>query len=80
MRKIKRVIEIELDSEDLDRAIEKADRLVGLLQEAQQIVDSLSGREVSSIPERDLQYLRETAIQSISNSLKKTVENIADSL
>ena len=72
MRKIKRVIEIELDSEDLDRAIEKADRLVGLLQEA--------GREVSSIPERDLQYLRETAIQSISNSMKKTVENMADSL
>lgn len=80
MREIKRVIEIELDSEDLDRAIEKADRLVGLLQEAQQIVDSLSGREVSSIPERDLQYLRETAIQSISNSLEKTVENMTDSL
>ncbi|MCI9191737.1 MAG: hypothetical protein HFH84_19580 [Lachnospiraceae bacterium] len=80
MRKIKRVIEIELDSEDLDRAIEKADRLVGLLQEAQQIIDSLSGREVSSIPERDLRHLRETAIQSISNSLKKTVECMADSL
>ena len=36
-------IHVELNSEDLDEAIKKANRLVELLREAQQIVDSLSG-------------------------------------
>lgn len=36
---------IDVNSEELDNAIEKANRLVELLREAQQIVDSLSGKE-----------------------------------
>lgn len=36
-------IAIELDSEALDEAIEKANRLGELLREVQQIIDSLSG-------------------------------------
>lgn len=40
-------VDISLDSEALDNAIEKANRLVKLLQEVQQIVDSLSGAEKS---------------------------------
>lgn len=35
-------IKVELDTLDLDKAIEKANRLVELLREAQQIIDSLS--------------------------------------
>lgn len=38
-------ITIEVNSEGLDQAIEKANRLVELLREAQRIVDSLSGKE-----------------------------------
>lgn len=40
-------VDISLDSGALDQAIEKANRLVELLQEVQQIVDSLSGAEKS---------------------------------
>ena len=40
-------VAIRLDSEELDNAIEKANRLVELLREVQQIVDSLSGVEKS---------------------------------
>lgn len=40
-------VAIRLDSEELDNAIEKANRLVELLREVQQIVDSLSGAEKS---------------------------------
>lgn len=40
-------VDIRLDSEALDNAIEKANRLAELLREAQQIVDSLSGAEKS---------------------------------
>lgn len=36
-------VDINLDSESLDKAIEKANRLVELLREVQQIVDSLFG-------------------------------------
>ena len=35
-------VAISLDTTDLDEAIEKANRLVELLQEATQIIDSLS--------------------------------------
>lgn len=38
-------ITIEVNSEELDQVIEKANRLVELLREAQQIIDSLSGKE-----------------------------------
>lgn len=38
-------VKIEVDSDELDIAIEKANRLVELLREAQQIISSLSGRE-----------------------------------
>lgn len=40
-------VDISLDSGALDNAIEKANRLVELLREVQQIVDSLSGAEKS---------------------------------
>ena len=40
-------VDIRLDSEALDNAIEKANRLAELLREVQQIVDSLSGAEKS---------------------------------
>lgn len=40
-------VDINLDSGALDNAIEKANRLVELLREVQQIVDSLSGAEQS---------------------------------
>ena len=38
-------ITIEVNSEEHDQAIEKANRLFELLREAQQIIDSLSGKE-----------------------------------
>lgn len=38
-------VKIEVDSDELDIAIEKANRLVELLREAQQIISSLSGKE-----------------------------------
>ena len=44
---MERKIDVCLDSEALDNAIEKANRLVELLREAQLIVDSLSGAEKS---------------------------------
>lgn len=44
---MERKIDIVLDSEALDEAIKKANRLVELLREVQQIVDSLSGAEKS---------------------------------
>lgn len=37
-------VEVEVCTEDLDEAIEKANRLVELLREAQQIIDSLFGK------------------------------------
>lgn len=40
-------VEIGLNSETLDEAIEKANQLVGLLREVQQIIDSLSGARKS---------------------------------
>lgn len=40
---MERKVDIDLNSEALDEAIEKANRLVALLREAQQIIDSLSG-------------------------------------
>lgn len=36
-------VHIDLNTESLDKTIEKANRLVELLREAQQIADSLSG-------------------------------------
>lgn len=36
---------ITVSCKELDNAIEKANRLVELLREAQQIIDSLSGKE-----------------------------------
>ncbi len=38
-------VKIKVEQESLDKAVEQANRLVGLLQEAQQIIDSLSGKE-----------------------------------
>lgn len=40
-------VDIDLNSEALDEAIEKANRLVELLREVQHIVDSLSGSKKS---------------------------------
>ena len=37
-------VEVEVCTEDLDEAIEKANRLVELLREAQQIIDSRFGK------------------------------------
>lgn len=45
-------IDVSLDSEALDNAIEKANRLIELLREVQQIVDSLSGAEKSEAPQK----------------------------
>lgn len=73
MSKIESTIKIEIDSTELDQLIEKADRLAELLREAQQIVNTFSGRDVSSIPEQDLRYLRDLAIQDLINSLVRTV-------
>lgn len=44
---MERKIDISLNSEALDNAIEKTNPLVELLREVQQIVDSLSGAEKS---------------------------------
>jgi len=43
----KQTVKIEIDKDELDTTIKKANRLVELLREAQQIVDSLSGKEMS---------------------------------
>lgn len=44
-------VEISLNSESLDNAVEKANRLVELLREVQQIVDSLSGADIDYVRE-----------------------------
>lgn len=44
---VKKEVEISLDSKTLDQAIEKANRLAELLREAQQMIDSLFGKEKS---------------------------------
>lgn len=41
---MEQTIKIEIDDEELDVAIEKANRLVELLQEAKQIINSLSSK------------------------------------
>lgn len=51
-------ITIEVNSEELDQAIEKANRLVELLREAQQIIDSLSCSCKESIEDRELMELQ----------------------
>nr|DAW55849.1 MAG TPA: hypothetical protein [Caudoviricetes sp.] len=40
-------MQFQLSTEELDEAIEKANRLVELLREVQQIIDSLSGEKNS---------------------------------
>lgn len=40
-------VKIEIDNNELDTTMEKANRLVGLLREAKQIISSLSGKEES---------------------------------
>lgn len=45
-------VKVDIDSEALDAAIEKTNRLVELLREAKQLANSL--------PEKDIQYLRES--------------------
>lgn len=40
-------VRIEINSDELDEAMKKANRLVELLQEARQIIDSLSSEEKS---------------------------------
>lgn len=42
MREIEQTVKIEIDDSEMDELIKKANRLVELLQEAQQIVNSLS--------------------------------------
>lgn len=45
----KRNISADIDTASLDEAIEKANRLVELLQEASNIVDSLSGKDLKNL-------------------------------
>lgn len=45
MRKTDTTVKISIDSDSLDVTIEKANRLVELLREAQRIVGCLSGKE-----------------------------------
>ena len=47
MKQKKTSIEIEVDTKELDAAIEKANHLTELLKEAQQIIDSLCNQEKS---------------------------------
>lgn len=44
-KNIKQKLEIEVKTTDLDEAIEKVNRLVELLREAQHIIDLLSHRQ-----------------------------------
>lgn len=44
---MKKKVTIEVECSNLDKLIEKAKRLAELLQEAQQIIDSLQGMEKS---------------------------------
>ncbi len=43
---MEKTIKIEVNSDELDSIIEKANRLVEILREAQQIVNSLSTKEM----------------------------------
>lgn len=53
---------ITVNCKELDNAIEKANRLVELLREAQQIIDSLSGKEQNhSRPDAFMVALNEIA-------------------
>lgn len=56
-------VDISLDSGALDNAIEKANRLVELLREVRQIVDSLSGAEklkdINTVSHQIAKYLQE---------------------
>lgn len=45
VRKIEQTVKIEIDSKELDAAVKKANQLVGLLKEAQQIASSLADKE-----------------------------------
>ena len=47
MKQKKTSIEIEVDTKELDAAIEQANHLTELLKEAQQIIDSLCDQEKS---------------------------------
>ncbi len=47
MRKIDTTIKLKIDSEELDRVIEKADRLVELLHEVQQTISSIGCKDGS---------------------------------
>lgn len=40
-------VKVDVDSSNVDAAIEKVTRLVVLLQEAERIIDSLSARNIS---------------------------------
>lgn len=42
---VKSIVKINIDDTELDKAVEKASRLVELLQEAQRIAGSLLGKE-----------------------------------
>lgn len=56
-------ITIEVNSEELDQVIKKANRLVELLREAQQIVDSLSGKPSRPSMRESLMITMETIRQ-----------------
>lgn len=56
-------ITIEVNSEEFDNAIEKANRLVELLREAQQIIDSLSGKPSRPSMRESLMIAMETIRQ-----------------
>lgn len=47
VREIDTTVKIKMESDELEMAIEKANRLVELLREAQQIISSLSEKEES---------------------------------
>ena len=46
----KATVKVHINPDELDDAIEKANRLVALLKEARLIVDSLSGKSSQSEP------------------------------
>lgn len=61
------VITVSVDTTELDDAIEKANRLVELLQEAQQIISSLNG-ESSPV---DITNLADLMSKSIRDTISK---------
>lgn len=75
-------IKATLDITNLDEVLEKTTRITELLQEAQQIIESLSGEKQSS-PDEDLKILRslsETQAQELFQRLQLLSEQDVTSL